>query len=192
MFSLVARAESIQIVIALAAQFKWNLHHLDAKSAFLNGEIEEEVYVDPPDGFIKEGKEDHVLKLKKSLYELKQAPRAWNYKPDDTLNYMCFIKSVSDQAVYTSSSKEHRLLVGVYVDDLLIAGSNTKKIEVFQSSLKTKFDMTDFGLLNSYLGIEVIQRMSKINLCQTTYALKVLTNLTSGSAIHQNLQWNVV
>ena len=62
MFSLVARAESIQIVIALAAQFKWNLHHLDVKSAFLNGEIEEEVYVDPPDGFIKEGKEDHVLK----------------------------------------------------------------------------------------------------------------------------------
>ena len=86
---------------------------------------------DQPEGFIKEGKENHVLKLKKSLYELKKAPRAWNYKVDDTLNYMCFIKSVSDQAVYTSCSKEHRLLVGVYVDDLIIVGSHIEEIEVF-------------------------------------------------------------
>ena len=94
MFSLVARAESIRIVIALAAQFKWNLHHLDVKSAFLNGEIEEEVYVDQPDSFLKEGKEDHVLKLKKSLYELKQTPRAWNYKLDDTLNHFSVLLKV--------------------------------------------------------------------------------------------------
>ena len=173
-FSPVARAESIPIVIALAAQLKWNLHHLDVKSAFLNSEIEEEIYLNQPEGFIKKAKEDYVLKLKKALYGLKQAPRACNYKLDDTLKSRGFIKSVSDQAVYTSSSKEHTLLVGVYVDDLIISRSNTKGIEEFKSSMKTKFKITDFGLLNSYLGIEVIQKKTKIKMCQTNYALKSL------------------
>ena len=97
--SPVARAESIRIVMALAAQLKWNLHHLDVKSAFLNYEIDEEIYVNQLEGFIKKGKEDYVLKLKKVLYGLKQALRAWNYKLDDTLKSMGFTKSVSDQAV---------------------------------------------------------------------------------------------
>ena len=74
------------------------------------------------EGFIKKGKEDYVLKFKKAHYGLKQAPRALNYKLDDSLNSMGFIKSVNDQAVYTSSSKEHRLLIRVYVDDLIITG----------------------------------------------------------------------
>ena len=87
---------------------------------------------------------------------------------------MGFIKSVSDQAVYTSSSKEHTLLVGVYVDDLIITGSNIEGIEEFKSSMKTKFEMTDFGLLNSYLGIEVMQKRTKIKMCQTNYALEIL------------------
>ena len=174
MFSPVARAESIRILIALEAKLKWDLHHLDVKSAFLNGEIKEEVYVHQPEGFIKKGKEEYVLRLRKALYGLKQAPRAWNYKLDDTLRSMGFIKSVSHQAVYTSNIKEDRILVGVYVDDLIITGSNTRRIEEFKSSMKTKFEMTDFGLLNSYLGLEVIQRKSEIRLCQTNYALKVL------------------
>ena len=84
-FSPVARAESIRIIIALAAQFKWKLHHLDVKSTFLNGYIEEDIYVDQPEGFIKRGKESYVLKLRKALYGLRQAPRAWNNKLDDTL-----------------------------------------------------------------------------------------------------------
>ena len=93
----------------MAAQFKWNLHHLDVKSAFISGYIEEDIYVDQPKGFIKEGKEDYVLKLKKALYGFKQAPRAWNSKLDDTLKLMGFIRSISDQAVYTSSRKESKL-----------------------------------------------------------------------------------
>ena len=173
-FSPVARAESIRILIALAAQVKWDLHHLDVKSAFLNGEIKEEVYLHQLEGFIKKGKEGYVLRLRKALYGLKQAPRAWNYKLDDTLRSMGFTKSVNDQAVYTSSFREDRILVGVYVDDLIITGSNTQRIEEFKSSMKTKFEMTDFGLLNSYLGIEVIQGKSDIRLCQTNYALKIL------------------
>ena len=173
-FSPVARAESIQILIALSAQLKWKVHHLDVKSAFLNGEIEEEIYVHQHEGFIKKGKEDYVLRLKKALYGLKQAPRAWNYKLDCILKSMGFIKSIGDQAVYILKNVQDQLLVGVYVDDLIITGSNTEGIEGFKTSMKTKFEMTDLGLLNSYLGIEVIQKETEIKMCQSSYALKVL------------------
>ena len=92
-----------------------------------------------PEGFIMKGKEEYVLKSKKTFCGLKQAPREWNYKLDDTLKSMGLIKSISHQAVCTSSSKEHRLLVGVYVDDLIITGSNSEEIEGFKSSMKTIF-----------------------------------------------------
>ena len=97
-----------------------------------------------------------MLRLKKALYRLKQAPRAWNYKFDNTLNSKGFKKVFSDQAMYISSINEHRLLVGVYMDDLIITGPSIEEIELFKSSIKTQFDMTDFGLLNSLLGIKVI------------------------------------
>ena len=153
--------------------FKWKLHHLDVKSTFLNGYIED-IYVDQPEGFIKEGKENYVFKLRKALYGLKQAPRAWNSKLDETLKLMGFIRSISDQAVYTSNKKESKLWVGVYVDDLIITRSNTEEIDSFKLSMKAKFDMTDFGLLNSYLDIQVIQEKDEIKICQENYALKVL------------------
>ena len=140
--------------------------------------------MDQPEGFVKEEKEDYVLKLRKVLYGLKQAPRAWNNKLDDTLKSMGFIKSISYQAVYTSGNKECKLLVGVYVDDLIITGSNTEEIESFKSSIKTKFEMTDFRLLNSYLGIQVIQGKNEIKICQANDALKVLDifNMTECNA----------
>ena len=141
---------------------------------WLIGHIISIIYVHQLEGFIKKGKEDYVLRLKKALYRLKQAPRAWNYKLDFTLKSTSFIRSVSDQAMYTLKSKEDRLLVGVYVDDLIITGSNTEGIEEFKSSMKTKFEMTDCGFLDSYLGIEVIQKKIEIKMCQSIYALKIL------------------
>ena len=84
-FSPVARMESIRILIAIAAQEEWELHHLDVKTAFLNGEIKEDIYISQPEGFKIKGKEDHILKLRKALSGLKQAPRAWNSKLNDVL-----------------------------------------------------------------------------------------------------------
>lgn len=84
-FSPVARMESVRLLITLATQNMWKLHHMDVKSAFLNGELEKEVYVKQPSGFIKEGEEHRVFKLHKALYGLRQAPRAWNIKLDRTL-----------------------------------------------------------------------------------------------------------
>ena len=93
---------------------------------------------------------------------------------DEALNSIGFKRSASDQAMYISSIKEHRLLVGVYVDDLIITGSSAKEIENFKFSVKTQFDMADFGLLNSYLGIEMIHGNFEIRICQKLCALKVL------------------
>ena len=84
------------------------------------------------------------------------------------------IISINDQAVYTSNRKESKLWVGVYVDDLIITGSNSEEIDSFKISMKTKFEMTDFGLLNSYLGIQVVQEEDEIKMRQTRYALKIL------------------
>jgi hypothetical protein len=88
----VARMESVRVILILAAHLNWSVHHMDVKSAFLNGDLEEEVYVCQPPGFVKKGEEQKVLRLHKALYGLKQAPRAWNSKLDTVLNDLGFIK----------------------------------------------------------------------------------------------------
>ena len=111
--SLVARMESIKILIAIAAQEKWELHHLDVKIAFLNGEIKEDIYISQPEGFLIKGKEDHILKLKKALYSLKQAPRAWNSKLNEVFIQKGFVRSKIDYAVYYEKVMQERLIIGV-------------------------------------------------------------------------------
>ena len=99
-FSHVARMKSIRILIAIAAQEEWELHHLDVKTAFLNGEIKEDIYISQLEGFEIKGKEDHILKLRKALYRLKQAPRAWNSKLNEVLIQKGFLRSKNNYAVY--------------------------------------------------------------------------------------------
>lgn len=101
---------------------------MDVKSAFLNGDLEEEVYVVQPPGFIEKGKEGQVLRLKKALYGLKQAPRAWNAKLHNTLISLNFIKSETESAVYVRGTGSSRLIVGVYVDDPIIGGLKQVKL----------------------------------------------------------------
>ena len=172
-FFLVARFESIRILIALAAQECWCLHHLDVKSTFLNGEIKEEIYESQPEGYMKEGKEEWVIKVNKALYGLKQAPRAWNVKLDDTLKSIGFMKSKNVQGVYHLNSIRDKVIVGLYVDDLIITGANEVKVE-FKKNMMRIFKMTNLGLLCSYLGIEVLQGKSQITLSQRPYAAHIL------------------
>jgi hypothetical protein len=89
-FAPVARMESVRLLFALAAQEGWRVHHMDVKSTFLNGDLKEEVYVHQPLGFAIPDKEDKVLRLRKTLYGLRQASRAWNTKLDSTLKGMGF------------------------------------------------------------------------------------------------------
>ena len=144
------------------------------KSAFLNGELIEEVYVNQQPGFTSLDTVKRVLKLKKPLYGLKQAPRAWNARLDMELTKLGFRRSTEEHAVYRKGIGGSLLLVGVYVDDLIICGPNTRDVSVFKQQMKKSFSMSDLGLLSYYLGIEVKQKPGEIKICQSAYAKKIL------------------
>jgi hypothetical protein len=173
-FAPVARMETVKLILAVAAQLGWQVHHLDVKSAFLNGELQEEVYVCQPPGFEERGQESKVLKLQKALYGLRQAPRAWNTKLHKTLTELGFEQCPQEHAVYKRNSEKESLLVGVYVDDLIVTGTSASGIAQFKEQMKCMFSMSDLGLLNYYLGIEVHQSPEGITLCQAGYAAKLL------------------
>jgi hypothetical protein len=149
---------------------------MDVKSAFLNGELVEDVYVEQPPGFVLKGQEHKVLHLTKALYGLRQAPRAWYSKLDASLLKLGFTRSTSEHAVYLRGPETRRLIVGVYVDDLVITGSSHSDIDKFKLEMKDTFQMSDLGLLKYYLGLEVVQSERGISLSQRAYAAKILEN----------------
>lgn len=168
------RLETIRLILALAAKNCWEVHHLDVKTAFLNGEIQEEVYVTQPEGFVKRGKENLVYRLLKAFYGLRQAPRAWYSKLNKCLEDFGFVRCPYEQAVYTRAMGNDVLIVAVYVDDLLVTGSSLTIIKDFKEQMGCKFDMSDLGKLSYYLGIEVEQGNGYIRLKQSGYAKKIL------------------
>ena len=133
-FAPVARMESVRVLLALAAG-GWSVHHMDVKSAFLNGDLKEEVYVRQPLGFVVAG-EGKVYRLLKALYGLRQALRAWNAKLDATLKAMGFTQSVHEAVVYRRRSGRSVLLVGVYVDYLIITGAEEEEVKSFKVQMR--------------------------------------------------------
>ena len=122
------------------------MHQLDVKFAFLYGPFEEDVFVDHPPGFQVDGQEDKVYKLKKVMYGLKQAPRAWNKNIDGVLNQIGFGKCISEHGVYIKGETTTDLiLVCLYVDDLLITGSNMSEINKVKQLLMKQFEMINLG-----------------------------------------------
>jgi hypothetical protein len=122
-FALVARYTSIRAVISIAAEMGWKIHQMDVKTTFLNGLIQEEVYIEQPLGFEVHEREPHVCKLKKPLYGLKQAPRAWYSRIDAYLQQLGFEKSEADPNLYFILVGEDPLILLLYVDDLFIIGA---------------------------------------------------------------------
>jgi hypothetical protein len=173
-FAPVAQLESVRLLLAVAATEGWLVHHMDVKTAFLNGELLEDVYVEQPPRFVVKGQEDKVLHFIKALYGLRQAPRAWYSKLDESLVKLNFQRSESEHAVYFRGTGAHRLIVGVYVDDLIITGGDSHDIDLFKEEMKATFKMTDLGLLHYYLGLEVTQGTEGITICQSAYAAKIL------------------
>jgi hypothetical protein len=165
--------ESVRL-LALAAQEGCHVHHMDVKLAFLNDNLKEEVYVHQPPGFAIPGKEGKVLRLRKALYGLRQAPRAWNAKLDFTLKRMGSIPSSYEAAIYRRGNGENVLLVGVYIDDLMITGAKDAEVAAFKEEMKATFQMSDLGHLSVYLGIEVHHGNSGITLRQTAYAKHIV------------------
>nr|GEW68523.1 ribonuclease H-like domain, reverse transcriptase, RNA-dependent DNA polymerase [Tanacetum cinerariifolium]GEX26781.1 ribonuclease H-like domain, reverse transcriptase, RNA-dependent DNA polymerase [Tanacetum cinerariifolium] len=144
-FAPVARMETIRLLLAIAANKKWEKKD--------NGK---------------------VYRLMKALYGLRQAPHAWNIKLDNTLKSLDFKKCALEQAIYTKTSKDSILLVGIFVDDLIITGTPKKEIDKFKAQMEEKLKMSDLGLLAYYLRIEVTQTGDDISIKQSAYANMIL------------------
>jgi hypothetical protein len=123
--------ELVRLILAVITHEGWRIHHMDVKSAFLNGELEEDVYVRQPSGFVA-GQEHQVLKLKKVLHGLRQAPRAWFSKLHTSLHSLKFVHSDHEHTVYTRRTVNQLLVIVVYVDDLLIVGPDDEDIAKFK------------------------------------------------------------
>jgi hypothetical protein len=172
-FSPVARYTSIRAIMSLAASMGWSLHKMDVKKTFLNGEIEEEVYIEQPQGFEVHSRDTHACRLKKSLYVLKQAPRAWYDRIDNYLMRLGFSKSHADPNIYYKVVNNAPVILLLYVDDLILIGEESLIIQC-KKELASEFDMKYLGLMHYYLGLEVWQKRGEVFLGKGKYAIKIL------------------
>jgi hypothetical protein len=173
-FSPVARYTSIRTIISIATVMDWRLHQMDVKTAFLNGVIEEEVYIKQPQGFEVHGRESHVCRMKKALYGLKQAPRAWYSRIDGYLMSLGLTKSEADPNLYYKVVDGDPLILVLYVDDLFLTGAD-RLIDQCKRELASEFEMKDLGLMHYFLGLEVWQKPGEIFLGQGKYTVEILS-----------------
>jgi hypothetical protein len=152
---------------------KWKLHQMDVKIAFLNGFIEEEVYIEKPQGFEVEERKPHVYKLKKALYRLKQAPRAWYGQIDNFLMSLGFTKSKADSNLYFKVMNNEPIILLLYVDELFLTREE-KLITECKKRLASEFEMKDLVLMHYFLGLEVWQSPERIFLNQGKYPGEIL------------------
>ena len=174
-FSLVARMTTVRTIIALAALKKWNLYQLDVKNAFLNGDLQETIYLEQPQGYVHPKYPNHVCKLKKALYGFKQAPRAWYEKLVRCLICAGFQESKADPSLYIKHDGRKILIICIYdVDDLIVTGDDFDGIEKVKYMLNLKFKISDLGELKYFLGIEVIKTNDGVYLSQRKHMLDIL------------------
>ena len=173
-YSPVTRITSIRMIIAIAALRDLEIHQMDVKTAFLNGDLNEEIYMEQPEGFSAPGQENKVCKLVKSLYGLKQAPKQWHEKFDKAILSSGFKINECDKCVYIKDTNDGYVILCLYVDDMLIVGSNDKIIKSTKEMLNSKFDMKDMGLADVILGIKISRNTNGLVLSQSHYVDKIL------------------
>ncbi|KAG7552168.1 Integrase catalytic core [Arabidopsis thaliana x Arabidopsis arenosa] len=177
-FSPVAKMTTVKTLLSVAAAKEWSLHQLDISNAFLNGDLNEEIYISLPPGYsMKQGgilPQNAVLKLQKSLYGLKQASRQWYLKFSSTLMNLGFKKLHADHTLFTRISGNIYTALLVYVDDIVIAGNNDVAIEELKTDLAKAFKLRDLGPLKYFLGLEIARSKKGISVCQRKYTLELL------------------
>jgi hypothetical protein len=173
-FAPVARLEAIRMFLAFSSFQQIKVHQMDVKSAFLNGDLEEEVYIEQPEGFIFGNDEKLVCRLKKALYGLKQAPRAWYSRLDKYLHQQGFSKGSADSNLYTKTENDKLLIVVVYVDDIIFGSNEESMSQKFASDMQQEFEMSLLGELTFFLGLQVQQATDGIFLSQTKYLKQIL------------------
>ena len=155
-FLPVVRLSSIRALIAFAVQHDMLIHQMDVVTAFLNGTLDEEIYMQQPDGYSQPGKEHLVCRLKRSLYGLKQSPRCWNTAFTDYLESISLVQSEADPCVFVGTV-DTVTVVAVYVDDLVLIAKTTNELQKVKDSLSSRFKMKDMGKIHYCLGISIEQ-----------------------------------
>ena len=173
-YSPVTRINSIRMVLAIAALKDLEVHQMDVKTAFLNGDLNEEIYIEQPEGFSAPGQEMKVCRLVKSLYGLKQAPKQWHEKFDNVMLSHGFKINECDKCVYVKDDEHVYVIVCLYVDDMLIIGSDDKMITSTKNMLNSRFDMKDMGLADVILGIKIKRTSDGLVLSQSHYVDNIL------------------
>ncbi|KAL0641744.1 hypothetical protein Bca4012_102720 [Brassica carinata] len=173
-FAPVAKLHTIRIVLSLAVNLGWGLWQMDVKNAFLQGELEDEVYMYPPPGLEHLVKRGNVLRLKKAIYGLKQSPRAWYNKLSTTLNGRGFKKSELDHTLFTLTTPSGMIALLVYVDDIIITGSDKEGIIATKEFIKSMFEIKDLGEMKYFLGIEICRSKEGLFMSQRKYTLDLL------------------
>ncbi|KAL4271938.1 hypothetical protein GQ457_13G028490 [Hibiscus cannabinus] len=177
-FSPVVRLTTVRVVLAMCATFNLHLEQLDVKTAFLHGDLEEEIYMLQPEGFEEKEKKNLVCKLNKSLYGLKQAPRCWYKRFDSFIMSLGYNRLNADPCAYFKRFGENDFVILLlYVDDMLVTGPNKDHIEELKARLAREFEMKDLGPANKILGMQIHRDRSnrKIWLSQKNYLKKILS-----------------
>jgi hypothetical protein len=182
-FSPVVRFSSIRTLLAFAVQNNMVIHQMDVVTAFLNGRLDEDIYMRQPEGYVQSGKEHLVCKLEKSLYGLKQSPRCWNRALQEKLEKLGFIKVSADPCVYVKK-EDTLIIIAVHVDDLIILAENVQEMEEMKRVLKVEFKITDMGELQYYVGVSVVQdkQNNRLWLHQRQYINKIVVKFGQAEA----------
>jgi len=155
-YNLIAKMITIRAIIAMAVGKGWSLHQMDAKSVFLRGDLQEEVYIEQPPSYVDQTYPNLVCRLKKILCDLKQAPITWSNKIGQYLVTSGFQTSNVDFSLYVKKTNHGIVVIVIYVDDLIITRNSDVDISDLKKIFKQKFEMKDLGKLRYFLGIEVI------------------------------------
>lgn len=172
-YAPVVKIVTLRVLLAVATQMNMHIHQMDVKTAFLNGNLNEEIYMRQPDGFVRG---NLVCKLNKSLYGLKQASRMWNERFHDVILKLGFDRSMHDSCLYIKRDEHHIMYLLIYVDDLLLIGNNIDDIKHIKTSMSNVFEMKDMEEVKQFLGIHIVRDRVKgaLHLDQKVYLENVL------------------
>ncbi|RVW94907.1 Retrovirus-related Pol polyprotein from transposon RE1 [Vitis vinifera] len=174
-FAPIAKLNTIRILLSLAVNQDWCLQQLDIKNAFLNGDLEEEVYMEIPPGFEESMAKNQVCKLQKSLYGLKQSPRAWFDRFTKAVLKLGYKQGQADHTLFVKKSHTGKMaILIVYVDDIILSGNDMEELQNLKKYLSEEFEVKDLGNLKYFLGMEVARSRKGIVVSQRKYILDLL------------------
>ena len=177
-YSPMTRINFIRMVIAIVALWNLEVHQMDVTTAFLNGDLDEEIYMKQPNGFIAPRQEKKIYRLVKSLYGLKQAPKQWHQKFDSVMLANDFKINECDKCVYVKDTKNFYIILCLYVDEVLIIGSDDKMVKSTKTMLSIRFDMKEMGLANVILRVKILRTSDGLVLSQSYYVEKILNKFS--------------